>query len=665
MQKVKSITLRNFKYFYGHEDQYPQNKLELDGNNLLLYGENGSGKSSIYWALYTFLQSCLKEKRSDIEKYFNPAHAQNLRNRFAAENDESGIIVEFTAPSGGTIKELKRNPDATFNVNTYKDAFVRRAIEGSDFINYKYLSKLYDFRNSEPIDLFPLFVKEILMFVNFEVGYYQHDGTTSPNTYASQWWDFICDAPNQLPYSGNVVRVGSEEYKRFKGTTIPRFVELLKGVLTDVAQRANTILENDFKEPFSISFDTDSITCDYNKNISTRAKDGKIHNPKIPLHVEFNHDHFDDGQESIQKPHTFLNEARLTAIALAIRFAILERRPELPNSARLLILDDLLLSLDMSHRDKVLDIILSPDFIETYQLLIFTHDRAFFNMCRNRINDRFKTGWVFREMYQDENDDGIPIPFVPDNQNYLDRAKKYLKTFDYPACANYLRKETERLLTSILPQNLTLHLKEDDEEGTKPLKLDNMIANFRKYYLELGGDFIPFEKLKEHKDLLMNPLSHDNIDTPIYKRELLSSIELIEKLRQLEVVIIPTDSNNYNPLILKETDTAGDVWDYTFYLRENLRLIKSLNGDWMINNPKCLFSIRKNTTQNLADEDINAEGKLSSLYGNIRWRLGIKTNETDNAKDLKNIIHLDGQRLIDKINADANATSSTIYSALI
>ena len=182
-----------------------------------------------------------------------------------------------------------------------------------------------------------------------------------------------------------------------------------------------------------------------------------------------------------------------------------------------------------------------------------------------------------------------------------------------------------------------------------------MITNFRKYYLELGGDFIPFEKLKEHKDLLMNPLSHDNIDTPIYKRELLSSIELIEKLKQLVVVIIPTVSNNNNPLILKETDTAGDEWDYTFYLRENLKLIKSLNGNWLINNPKCLFSIRKNTTQNLAYENINAEGKLSSLYGNIRWRLGTKTNETDNAKDLKDIIHVDGQRLIDKINADANA----------
>lgn len=48
MQKIKSITLRNFKYFFGKESEQPQNKVELDKQNLLLYGENASGKSSIY-----------------------------------------------------------------------------------------------------------------------------------------------------------------------------------------------------------------------------------------------------------------------------------------------------------------------------------------------------------------------------------------------------------------------------------------------------------------------------------------------------------------------------------------------------------------------------------------------------------------------------------------
>lgn len=178
-----------------------------------------------------------------------------------------------------------------------------------------------------------------------------------------------------------------------------------------------------------------------------------------------------------------------------------------------------------------------------------------------------------------------------------------------------------------------------------------MIANLKKYFHDIGGDFTPFEKLKEHKDLLMNPLSHDNIDTPIYKRELLSSIELIEKLQSLKVVIYPTDSDHQNPIMLKEIDTAGDDWEYTFFLHENFRIIKDLNGDWLINNPKCFFSSRKNITQNLPEEVLDIAGTLVRLYAKIRFKIGTKTELTDNPKEFKNIIYIDGQKLIDKLNA--------------
>lgn len=35
MQKIKSITLRNFKYFFGKETEQDQNKLEFNKQNLL------------------------------------------------------------------------------------------------------------------------------------------------------------------------------------------------------------------------------------------------------------------------------------------------------------------------------------------------------------------------------------------------------------------------------------------------------------------------------------------------------------------------------------------------------------------------------------------------------------------------------------------------------
>ena len=650
MQKIKSITLRNFKYFFGKETEQRQNKVELDKQNLLLYGENGSGKSSIYWALYTFLQSAIKDPRSEIEKYFDPSKDQNLRNRFAQPDDESGIIVEFTSPSGGTIKELKRNTDRTYSINTYKDTFTEKALIGSDFINYKFLSKIYDFRNSEPINLFELFVQEILMFIDFEEAYTEHNGSLSTKTYASDWWKFICSAPSELPYNGKIVSVGSDEYKRFKQTTIPKFITLLKRILVDIALGANKYLQEDFKEDFTLSFDTENITCDYNKKLSQRAKDGKLHKPKIPLKIFLTNPNLSEFEKEVKNPHTFLNEARLTAIALAIRLSILEMRPKFPNSARILVLDDLLLSLDMSHRDKVLDILLSDSFINTYQILILSHDRAFYNMCKNRIQDRFETGWIFKEMYQHQTDAGIPCPFIPEQSNYLDLAKKYLKEFDYPASANYLRKETERVFKYLLPKNLSLHFKED--KGMVTLQLDNLISNFLKYFKELGGNIEPFKKLKEHKDLLLNPLSHDNTESPIYKRELDNIIEILEKLNQLKVHTIGMDDDaNQHIFELHETDPAGDNWVVEFTLKEIYRGIKDLDGSWHLSNPSSHFLNKQNTTQSTAKVALGNTVKLGQGYGNIRYGLKIKTDVGDNIKDFKEIIFKDGQKLIDKLNA--------------
>ena len=57
--------------------------------------------------------------------------------------------------------------------------------------------------------------------------------------------------------------------------------------------------------------------------------------------------------KDIDRPQSFLNEAKLTAIALSIRFTILAKRPKKPE-IKILALDDLLISLDMSNRMDVL-----------------------------------------------------------------------------------------------------------------------------------------------------------------------------------------------------------------------------------------------------------------------------------------------------------------------
>ena len=50
MSRIKDIHIHNFKFFNEAEP------IKLNSKHLLLYGENGSGKSSIYWSYTPFLK---------------------------------------------------------------------------------------------------------------------------------------------------------------------------------------------------------------------------------------------------------------------------------------------------------------------------------------------------------------------------------------------------------------------------------------------------------------------------------------------------------------------------------------------------------------------------------------------------------------------------------
>jgi predicted ATP-dependent endonuclease of OLD family len=131
MNKISRIKIKNFKYFYG------EITIDLERSNAVIFGENGSGKSSIYWALYTFLQSVFKSDVTEIQKYFDPGHEENLRNRFAADIAESFITLVFEDESLNVIEKTISNTI----VNTKTDDFVRLTVEGSELSNYKLLSK--------------------------------------------------------------------------------------------------------------------------------------------------------------------------------------------------------------------------------------------------------------------------------------------------------------------------------------------------------------------------------------------------------------------------------------------------------------------------------------------------------------------------------------------
>lgn len=78
MSKISQITLSNFKFF-GKEE------IINIKDHLLLYGENGSGKSSLFWGIYTLLEASFKQP-IETDKYFQPF----------GTNDESLVNIYAT-----------------------------------------------------------------------------------------------------------------------------------------------------------------------------------------------------------------------------------------------------------------------------------------------------------------------------------------------------------------------------------------------------------------------------------------------------------------------------------------------------------------------------------------------------------------------------------------
>lgn len=578
MQKIKSITLSNFKFFYGTEADYEHNKIELNENNLLLFGENGSGKSSLYWSLYTFLQSCLKSDDDKIKKYFLKDDAQSLRNRYAQDTDTSAISVEFVSADGTTTqKEISDT-----SVNTKSGTLVEKTLKASDFLNYKYLSKLYDFRNSESINLFPLFVKDLLMFIDLEEEFTLHNGQLSGTTNAADWWNFISGTISELPKNKNTISVSSDEYKRYKNITIPRFVELLKTYLLKITESANNYLTTEFGEPFTLNFNTESITADFNKSISQRAKDGKLHKPKIKLTAKLIDPKLAEEKQLIHNPHTFLNEARLTAIALAIRFAMLDERGTFSDAGSILVLDDLLLSLDMSHRNIVLDIILKKE--AEHQILILTHDKFFFQMAKSKIKHFKQKNWEYIEMYSHKSND-IPLPLIYKSESYLGKAIRYLEENEYEIAGNFLRKEAESFLKDILPKKYKLN-----DEG-KLKALGNLLTDAVVFSKSNGLNKELFEKLNSHREFVLNPSSHDSYDVPKFYSELSSCIDTLTELRKIEISKKVLEKGDELEFTLKTADGAN--WCYELKLGDDIDFIKEPNTDGVLTKVNVNFRLYK------------------------------------------------------------------------
>lgn len=569
MNRIDTLHIHNFKFF---RDEEP---LKLGGNNLLLYGENGSGKSSIYWALYTLFEASLKPEDNEIKKYFSKtikAGRDNLINIHAAEmvagSDDYDSYITITTDDA-TPKQFKISATDVAIRNSDDAKLTNYA---SDYINYRILLSFSSFRHSEPINLFELFAYNIFSYIKFAAIPFTIEGEVKNLTGVAEIWRSIERGPDEFDSEKEYQEEELSEYKEstpYKNYVISlaMFNDRLQGLIDTINLTGPEYLT---KLGYSFSY----VLAMQPATFDLKSKDFSLK----PFSISISIPEYEGVVDPIKKPHSFLNEAKLSAIAISIRLAIL--RSKLAEAClKFVVLDDLLISLDMSNREKVLEVMLTPEFLDNYQLLVLTHDRNFFQLCKRKLTELSQTNWKYIEMYGDEENHR---PLILGSDTFYSKAIHHLKSFDYPASANYFRKEAEEIFANHFPREVTI-----SENGERKKHLKNYIDSAAKLYRRIGQSTANLELLDNYLFLLLNPLSHRAIENDIYRVELNRIRDLLPKIKNevIELKFLEIVAQK-SVLVIRFQNNATTVNEYFINTNEAIYLFNN-NGIYELSNSKC------------------------------------------------------------------------------
>jgi len=437
MIKIEKIQLNNFKFF---TDDSINNTFKPNKNGMLIYGENGSGKSSLFKA-FDFLT------KTDIsEDEFN----ENI-NIFSS--DDTYLEFDFSNDETLRIDEDHLSLDNQF-------PFIEKLSISKPIIEYKDLLKVSFLEENKTKNLYPFFAK---ILENYPI-----DDENTP-----------------------LKSLRGQEY-------FDRYKSIIKDELFDDI--------NVFLDRFNHNIKIVDITFD-------------AFEKETFLEIEY-------FNEPIQKYNKFLNEARLSALAISVYFAIIKKQFGLLGSdtLKILVLDDLLISLDMNNRLSLIDI-LKEEFSD-FQIFFFTHEKALFDLVNEKMNLQSYEIYVKQEL-------DYEVPFVKNSNDLLTQAIYQKDTHNYGCSANLLRQCTEKLLCKYLPKELQL------DRRCKIVSLNTLLdkaKNFEATKEDKDQDLVDiFDKLKTFKRVLLNEASHYN-SSEIYKRELEDVITTIESLQNKLVV---------------------------------------------------------------------------------------------------------------------------------
>lgn len=517
MKKITSIKLHNFRAFYGNNYQLTMPQ----GENVLIYGENGSGKSSIYNALKDFFESSDKP------------NLQFWRNIYADATGDGAVAVSFSE----FPQTNPATPDDVFdfnNVIAHRTAqtsnYIRRANKARAFLSYQELVRSYlaEKNNVGNPNLYELVI-ETLLANHILIG-----SESIGKTVAVRW--------AEIKKGLDINSARFKDFKKAKNELVG-FEQDLIAILTPILINLNYYLDTYFNN--NLVVDVEELTV---RTYKFATGKGWYVNKNFRLKVNLFNETVNNGY------HNLLNEARLSAVAICLYLAAIKKSPQ-PDLYKIIFLDDVFIGLDTSNRIPLLELI-KTEFPE-HQVFISTYDRFWYETAVRWFNVHNKDKWKYYEIFIHQAEH-LPTkifdkPIVTIHKSNFAKAQDALKNRvkpDYPSAANNFRKYAEELLTDkyLIPEhenrNQLTPLADFYGELTLAYKLTQIVDNAIHFLNSIHQDASLLIDLKSHLSTLLHPLSHFELSAPVYKGEL----ERIENCLVRLAPFLVSIKVNYKPV---------------------------------------------------------------------------------------------------------------------
>jgi energy-coupling factor transporter ATP-binding protein EcfA2 len=521
--KITKISLQNFRAF---DEPF---ELDLDsGKNLLLHGENGAGKSSLYFALKRFF-----EERGDAiaghRNYFAPETRTAYVRVHLKGTDETGADLDrefqWNEPDGHPLT-IPKDPAAA-PISPGLRSMLLDGARRTGFLDYRVmlrtnlLSAPLSRSNRGPrihdaiygaeargleAQLFDLVSMAILAGVRVTTA---GGGESTIGALVRKVWQ-------SRPASRH--RWELEPANAAANT----FNQAFNAILPQLESKLSEFLNHFENHYLTITFQPVSLTWEKS---SLELKGAELV-PSITFRGKQVSDH-----------HLFLNEARLSAVGTCLFLAgVLLSDNDYANPAhpRFLVLDDALIGLELQNRLPILGILTTEAF-KNYQIFLLTYDRVWFDLARGHLRE--KDGWLHRELLADE-DTGQLVPRLKSSQTDLDRAKVHLANGDLKAAAVYARSAFEsRLRTVSEKHGIKVPFKPDADTINAGVLWDGIMLRQRERedQRQKGSqvpDLVPSpleSAVETMRSTVLNRLSHGGA-SGLVQAEVGAAVQTVEKV---------------------------------------------------------------------------------------------------------------------------------------